>query len=100
MEDFRKKTTSDIADKDIVYSQAVKAGKRIYYLDVKKNRKDELFLAIREQEDRHGRGRRPASELREAQDLPLPGGFRQVHARVAGEHPLHPGEPGRSRGRP
>ncbi|MBU3812979.1 MAG: PUR family DNA/RNA-binding protein [Candidatus Bacteroides intestinipullorum] len=48
MEDFRKKTTSDIADKDIVYSQAVKAGKRIYYLDVKKNRKDELFLAITE----------------------------------------------------
>ena len=31
-----------------MYSQAVKAGKRIYYLDVKKNRKDELFLAITE----------------------------------------------------
>lgn len=48
MEDFRKKNGTDISDKDIVYSQAVKAGKRIYYLDVKKNRKDELFLAITE----------------------------------------------------
>ena len=35
-------------EKDIVYSQAIKAGKRIYYLDVKKNRKDEMFLAITE----------------------------------------------------
>ena len=26
-------------EKDIVYSQAIKAGKRIYYLDVKRNRK-------------------------------------------------------------
>lgn len=50
MEDFKKRTDADARDKDkdIVYSQAVKAGKRIYYLDVKKNRKDELFLAITE----------------------------------------------------
>ena len=33
-------------DKEIVFSQSIKAGKRIYYLDVKKNRKDEMFLAI------------------------------------------------------
>ena len=38
----------DIHANDIVFSQAIKAGKRIYYLDVKKNRKDELFLAITE----------------------------------------------------
>lgn len=48
MEDFKKKNNADVSDKDIVYSQAVKAGKRIYYLDVKKNRKDEMFLAITE----------------------------------------------------
>ena len=30
------------------YSKSIKAGKRIYYLDVKKNRKDEMFLAITE----------------------------------------------------
>ena len=35
-------------DKEIVFSQSIKAGKRIYYLDVKKNRKDEMFLAITE----------------------------------------------------
>lgn len=33
---------------DIVFSKAIKAGKRVYYLDVKKNRKDELFLVITE----------------------------------------------------
>ncbi|MGN0310511.1 MAG: DUF3276 family protein, partial [Bacteroides sp.] len=45
-----KKRHSDVekSEKDIVYSQAIKAGKRIYYLDVKMNRKDELFLAITE----------------------------------------------------
>ena len=35
-------------EKDIVYSQAVKAGKRVYYLDVKRNKRDELFLSITE----------------------------------------------------
>ena len=48
MEDFKKKNSADMSDKDIVFSQAIKAGKRIYYLDVKKNRKDEMFLAITE----------------------------------------------------
>ena len=48
MEDIKKKNSADASDKDIVYSQSVKAGKRIYYLDVKKNRKDEMFLAITE----------------------------------------------------
>lgn len=35
-------------EKDIVFSQAIKAGKRIYYLDVKRNKRDELFLSITE----------------------------------------------------
>lgn len=48
MEDFKKKNSADMNDKEIVFSQAIKAGKRIYYLDVKKNRKDEMFLAITE----------------------------------------------------
>jgi len=48
MEDFKKKNGMDAADKEIVFSKSIKAGKRIYYLDVKKNRKDELFLAITE----------------------------------------------------
>ena len=47
MEEFKKKSAAD-GDKEIVFSKAIKAGKRIYYLDVKKNRKDEMFLAITE----------------------------------------------------
>lgn len=37
-----------MSDKEIIFSKSIKAGKRIYYLDVKKNRKDEMFLAITE----------------------------------------------------
>ncbi len=48
MEDSMKKTYVDSGDKEIIYSKAIKAGKRIYYLDVKKNLKDDLFLAITE----------------------------------------------------
>ena len=33
---------------DYIYSKTIKAGKRIYYLDVKKNLKDDLFLAVTE----------------------------------------------------
>ena len=47
MEEFRRKTADEI-EKDVIFSHAIKAGKRIYYLDVKRNRKDELFLAITE----------------------------------------------------
>jgi len=48
MEEFKKKSAADMNDKEIVFSQSIKAGKRIYYLDVKKNRKEEMFLAITE----------------------------------------------------
>lgn len=49
MEDFKKKAaTAEMMDKEIVFSKSVKAGKRIYYLDVKKNRKEEMFLTITE----------------------------------------------------
>lgn len=33
---------------DIYFSQPVKAGKRIYYMDVKKSRKNEFYLSITE----------------------------------------------------
>ena len=39
---------NDVNDKEIIFSKSIKAGKRIYYLDVKKNRKNEMFLAITE----------------------------------------------------
>lgn len=48
MEELKKKNNGENNDKEIVYSQAIKAGKRIYYLDVKRNRKDDMFIAITE----------------------------------------------------
>ncbi len=47
MEDTNRRHVEG-GDKEILYSKAIKAGKRIYYLDVKKNLKDDLFLAITE----------------------------------------------------
>ena len=47
MEDYKKNVMNE-GEKEIVYSQAIKAGKRIYYIDVKKNRKDEMYLSITE----------------------------------------------------
>lgn len=35
-------------EKDILHSQTIKAGQRLYYIDVKKNRKDEMYLSITE----------------------------------------------------
>ena len=47
MDEFRKRNSEEI-EKDVLFSQAVKAGKRIYYMDVRKTRKDELYLSITE----------------------------------------------------
>ena len=47
MEDYKKNGSYE-NEKDIVFSQAIKAGKRIYYIDVKKNRKEEMYLSITE----------------------------------------------------
>lgn len=48
MEVEKKKFEFEKRDNDIIYSRAIKAGKRIYYLDVKKSRNDDLYLAITE----------------------------------------------------
>ncbi len=48
MELEKKKFEIEKKDNEIIYSKAIKAGKRIYYLDVKKSRNDDLFLAITE----------------------------------------------------
>lgn len=42
----------DRKEPEIVYSKAVKAGKRIYYLDVKKARNEDLYLCITESKRR------------------------------------------------
>lgn len=48
MEAEKRKMDLEKKDNEIIYSKSIKAGKRIYYLDVKKSRNDDLFLAITE----------------------------------------------------
>ena len=43
-------------DQEIVYSRSVKAGKRIYYLDVRKARNNDLYLCITESKRRQAEG--------------------------------------------
>lgn len=35
-------------EKDILFSKMVKAGKRVYYIDVKRDRREEYYLSITE----------------------------------------------------
>ena len=42
-----KKTQTE-AESNILFSKAVKAGQRIYYVDVKMNKKEEMYLSITE----------------------------------------------------
>lgn len=44
----------DRKEPEIVYSRSVKAGKRIYYLDVKKARNEDLYLCITESKKKSG----------------------------------------------
>ena len=44
----------DRREPEIVYSRSVKAGKRIYYLDVKKARNEDLYLCITESKKKSG----------------------------------------------
>jgi len=45
--DTTKKMQSE-ADKDILFSKTIKAGQRIYYIDVKKNKRGQMYLSITE----------------------------------------------------
>lgn len=48
MKMYMEKEGKKNMENDILYSQTVKAGQRIYYIDVKKTRKDEMYLVITE----------------------------------------------------
>lgn len=52
MEEEKNRGVVEKKENDIIYSKAIKAGKRIYYLDVKKSRNDDLFVAITESKKR------------------------------------------------
>ncbi len=45
--ELNKKTQTE-AESNILFSKAFKAGQRIYYVDVKMNKKDEMYLSITE----------------------------------------------------
>lgn len=47
-----KNAETEGPDKEIAYSRTVKAGKRIYYLDVKRSRNEELYLCLTESKKR------------------------------------------------
>jgi hypothetical protein len=38
----------EMGDKEILYSKAIRAGRRIYYMDVKRNMRNDMFVAITE----------------------------------------------------
>ena len=66
MEFFKKRypDSKEVDKKDIVYSKSVKAGKRIYYLDVKQSRNEEWYLAITESKRNvHDNGQGAAPEV-------------------------------------
>ncbi|MBQ8100194.1 MAG: DUF3276 family protein [Paludibacteraceae bacterium] len=51
---FEDRRFEDRKEPEIVYSRSVKAGKRIYYLDVKKARNEDLYLCITESKKKSG----------------------------------------------
>lgn len=42
------KVWRDRSENDILFSRVVKAGKRVYYIDVKRDRNDEFYLSMTE----------------------------------------------------
>lgn len=48
------KKTTDGREADILFSRTIKAGQRIYYVDVKRNRKGEMYLSITESKKMFG----------------------------------------------
>lgn len=52
MEVEKKQIVLEKRESDIIYSNSIRAGRRIYYLDVKKSRNDDLYLAITESKKR------------------------------------------------
>lgn len=46
--DDRQRHYKDGADNEILFSKTVKAGKRIYYIDVKRDRKGDFYLSMTE----------------------------------------------------
>ena len=48
MEDNRYKRNKERVDNEILFSKTIKAGKRVYYIDVKRDRKGEIYISMTE----------------------------------------------------
>lgn len=59
---MEKRRIEDKHEPEIVYSRSVKAGKRIYYLDVKKAKNEDLYLCITESKKRSSDDMMPTFE--------------------------------------
>ncbi len=59
---MENRRNEDRREPEIVYSRSVKAGKRIYYLDVKKARNEDLYLCITESKKKSGEEEYPTFE--------------------------------------
>lgn len=60
---MEKRKLEERREPEIVYSRSVKAGKRIYYLDVRKARNEDLYLCITESKRRQaGEDEQPSFE--------------------------------------
>lgn len=58
-----EKNQEERREQEIVFSRSVKAGKRIYYLDVRKARNNDLYLSITESKRRQAEeGEAPSFE--------------------------------------
>ena len=56
VEKMENQSLEERREQEIVYSRSVKAGKRIYYLDVRKARNGDLYLCITESKRRQAEG--------------------------------------------
>lgn len=63
MKEMENRKQEERREPEIVYSRSVKAGKRIYYLDVRKARNEDLYLCITESKRRQaGEEEQPSFE--------------------------------------
>ena len=46
--DYKSNIDEQITEKDMLFSRTIKAGSRVYYIDVKKSKKEDLYITITE----------------------------------------------------
>ena len=62
MEGYEQNEGMDTIDREEIYSNAVKAGKRTYFFDVKATRNSDYYLTITESKKKFDKDRNPSYE--------------------------------------